>query len=387
MKKSNESELDQKRQIMKITLLFMLISTLIAQDDFETFKREQEQAVKQLAREFADYKEEVTREYEDYVQQEQAAFEDFKSQIEQKWQEFKAPTKKTWVDYGADLNSRVEADFENGKVTVEVIVEEKDESTDVAEMISRQVKAAVEAPAGDGKPILDDQLPDVEGIQVKPTAATVVSKIIAKQVKPVTKSFKSKDGKKRKQYSVVLDMVPNHLQIRSNRFKPLIEKQSKRFNIDFAIAMAITETESAFNPKARSPVPAFGLMQLVSQTGARDAYRYVYKKDKLLKSDYLYVPENNIELGCAYIGLIRSKYFEGINDDKKSYLCVIAAYNTGIGNVAKTLTGTLQLNAASKKANSLSITELRRALIENLPYEETRVYLDKVLKRAEKYGS
>ena len=75
-------------------------------------------------------------------------------------------------------------------------------------------------------------------------------------------------------------------------------------------------TESSFNPKARSPIPAFGLMQLVPKSGARDAYNYIYKQDRLLSDTYLYVPANNIELGCAYIAKIRHDYFKNIKDEK-----------------------------------------------------------------------
>ena len=55
-------------------------------------------------------------------------------------------------------------------------------------------------------------------------------------------------------------------------------------------------------------------MQLVPSSGARDAYRYVYKKDKVLKKGFLYKPKNNIELGCAYLAKIRYDYFKSVRD-------------------------------------------------------------------------
>ena len=114
------------------------------------------------------------------------------------------------------------------------------------------------------------------------------------------------------------------------------------------------QTESSFNPKARSHIPAYGLMQLVPKSGARDAFYHVYKKDRLLKDTYLYVPANNIELGCAYINKIRYAYFKNIKDDKSAYYCTISAYNTGAGNVARALTGKTKLKAATNKVNSMN---------------------------------
>jgi len=150
--------------------------------------------------------------------------------------------------------------------------------------------------------------------------------------------------------------------------------------------MAITETESSFNPKAKSHIPAYGLMQLVPSSGARDAYNYVYKKDKVLKKRYLFKPKNNIELGCAYLAKIRYNYFKSIKDDEKAYMCSVAAYNTGAGNVAKALTNTTKLKPASKKANQLGSDELYKTLLKDLKYEETRNYLKKVWARKDKYS-
>ncbi len=180
-------------------------------------------------------------------------------------------------------------------------------------------------------------------------------------------------------------MVPNHVEIRAKEFKDEVSKQAKRFNIDPAIAMAVMHTESYFNPKAKSHIPAYGLMQLVPKSGARDAYIFIYKKDRLLRSNYLFIPPNNIELGCAYLSKNRYHYFGGINDDEKAYLCTICAYNTGPGNVAKALTGTTSLKATVQVVNQHDTDWVRRKLLKDLPYKETKNYLNRVSGRRAMY--
>ena len=111
----------------------------------------------------------------------------------------------------------------------------------------------------------------------------------------------------------------------------------------------------------------------------------MYKKDRLLKDTYLYVPANNIELGCAYINKIRYAYFKNIKDDKSAYYCTISAYNTGAGNVARALTGKTKLKAATNKVNSMNPDKVYKTLKTKLPHAETRNYLEKVTGRIEYY--
>ena len=96
-------------------------------------------------------------------------------------------------------------------------------------------------------------------------------------------------------------------------------------------------------------------------------------------------PVNNIELGCAYLSQIRYHYFENIKDDELAYICSIPAYNTGIGNVSKTLCGKPYTNPAADVANSMTADELYKKLTSDLKYEEARNYLERVWKYKEKY--
>ena len=239
--------------------------------------------------------------------------------------------------------------------------------------------------ADDNKPLLENQVENSGGqnITVNNVENEAEDVIEKKEIKAET--YKSKDGKKRTKYTVTIPLKNNHLDERTKRFEKEILKQAERWKLDPAIVFALMETESAFNPKARSHIPAFGLLQLVPKSGARDAYRYVYKEDKLVTGDYLYEPVNNIELGCAYLSKIRYYYFENIKDDELAYMCSIPAYNTGIGNVSKTLCGKPHTNPAAKVASSMNAQELYNKLTTELEYEEARNYLKKVWKYKEKY--
>ena len=252
--------------------------------------------------------------------------------------------------------------------------------------LQRKLVDILKTKGDDGKSMLNKQLVDQKGKTVTPATAKAYASELVANAPVAAKTYKAKDGKKRTVYTVKVPMKSDHINTRADRYKQEVLKQSKRFNIDPIIAFAVMETESAFNPKAKSHIPAYGLMQLVPKSGARDAYLYVYKKDKFLDGDYLYKPGNNIELGCAYLAKIRHQYFKSIKDDERAYICVVPAYNTGIGNVAKALVNQAKLKPASQKANSMSPDQLYKKLHKDLKYKEARDYLERVWSRKDKYA-
>ncbi|WP_066805795.1 lytic transglycosylase domain-containing protein [Moraxella oblonga] len=100
-----------------------------------------------------------------------------------------------------------------------------------------------------------------------------------------------------------------------DRYDHLIRSAAMRHGVDPALVKAIIHTESAFNPNARSPVGAMGLMQLMPGT-ARD-----------MGVANAWDPAQNIEGGVKYLAWLQ-RQFTNRNH-------VIAAYNAGHGNVKK----------------------------------------------------
>ena len=378
----------------------------------------------------------VTNKYDDSEKKLREKREKFKKAVEKKWDTYEESTSKSYVSYSKDLSSRTIVDFEKGEVTIELIVDEEDPKNDsydsnsdldlrlfttklklsskflsinprllnvlmmlvfqededsnnddnVNSSFTKRLSKLLKEKGDDGEPILKDQLVDASGKAVETVGNTlgVAKDLISNKTKKVRMHF-AKDGKKRTIISIKIPLSDNHMEKRRERYKELIEIEARRFNIPTEIALAIAETESAFNPKAKSHVPAYGLMQLVPNTGARDAYQWIYKKDKFISGRYLYKPRNNVELGCAYLSMIRHHYFSAIRDDELAYICAIPAYNTGVGNVSKALINKTNIREASKKANKMNKDELYDKLYSDLSSKEAKNYLKKVWTRKENY--
>ena len=378
----------------------------------------------------------VTNKYDDSEKKLREKREKFKNAVEKKWDTYKESTSKSYVSYSKDLSSRTIVDFEKGEVTIELIVDEEDPKNDsydsnsdldlrlfttkvkvrskllsinprllnvlmmlflqededsnsdnsVNSSFTKRLSKLLKEKGDDGELILKDQLVDASGKAVETVGNTlgIAKDLISDKTKKVRMHF-AKDGKKRTIISIKIPLSDNHMEKRRERYKELIEIEARRFNIPTEIALAIAETESAFNPKAKSHVPAYGLMQLVPKTGARDAYQWIYKKDKFISGRYLYKPRNNVELGCAYLSMIRHHYFSAIRDDELAYICAIPAYNTGVGNVSKALINKTNIREASKKANKMNKDELYDKLYSDLSSKEAKNYLKKVWKRKENY--
>ena len=126
-------------------------------------------------------------------------------------------------------------------------------------------------------------------------------------------------------------------------------------------------------------------MQLVPRTAGVDAYRRVHGEKRVLSAEYLFDENHNIELGTAYMSLVRDRYLRHIKNPYSRFYCAVAAYNTGVGNVAKTFSGTTNLKSAARRINQMSEQEVYDYLMAELPAEETRNYLRKIVTRVENY--
>jgi LysM repeat protein len=236
------------------------------------------------------------------------------------------------------------------------------------------------------EPVLLDQIRMVDGSPVPPWLVRDFAAEVVRKQPPGVENVFGDDGIERLAVTVTFKLVKNHLEVRARKFQPLVLAHAEKHNLDPALIMAMIHTESMFNPRARSSTPAYGLMQLVPHTGGREAYRKIYGQKQKLTSQYLYDPENNIELGTAYFSILKNRYMRSILDPTSRRYCAVAAYNAGASNVGWAFISKKSINQATPVINRLSPQEVYARLVDALPMKESRAYVRKVLNRVRLYS-
>ena len=138
-------------------------------------------------------------------------------------------------------------------------------------------------------------------------------------------------------------------------YQQTFESLSSQASISSTWAYGIARSESLFMRDVRSSAGAIGLMQLMPATG-RDVAREI--KFPYAGLATLVDPESNIRLGTTYLGKMAQRY------DGNQVLAT-AAYNAGPHRVDRWLPDDDPIDA--------------RIWIENIPFNETRKYVKRVL--------
>jgi soluble lytic murein transglycosylase len=139
-------------------------------------------------------------------------------------------------------------------------------------------------------------------------------------------------------------------------WREVFEKHASTAGVRFSWAYGIARSESLFMRDIRSSAGAIGVMQLMPETGRRTAREIRLPWSGLAT---LTDSSSNIQLGTYYLG----KMFNRFDENR---VLATAAYNAGPLRVEKWLPESGSLDA--------------RIWIENIPFNETRAYVRRVLK-------
>jgi soluble lytic murein transglycosylase len=144
-------------------------------------------------------------------------------------------------------------------------------------------------------------------------------------------------------------------------FRDIVMARSQETGLDPAYVYGLIRQESRFISDARSSVGASGLMQLMPNTA-----RWVARKLALeFKPDQIVDPLINVRLGTGYLKLV-------LEDFGGSQAMAAAAYNAGPSRPRRWREG----------------PSVEPAIwAENIPFNETRDYVKKVLSNAAVYAS
>ena len=186
-------------------------------------------------------------------------------------------------------------------------------------------------------------------------------------------------------YEVTIPMVRQHTMVAAGHYRQAVQASAARYRVSVPLIYAIIETESSFNPLAVSPSKAYGLMQIMQRTAGHDVMMKIHGRNQIPSREYLLVPENNIDMGAAYLSILRDNYLRGISDPLTLEYCAIASYNGGAGNLFRTFSS--DISKAKARINRMSSKEVYRYIMKHHPREETRNYLRKVTEKKQRYAS
>lgn len=94
----------------------------------------------------------------------------------------------------------------------------------------------------------------------------------------------------------------------------MVREAAERHRVDPALVRAVIETESNWNPAARSRKGAMGLMQLIPTTAQRFGVNDAFN------------PKQNVDAGVRYLKMLLERYNGNLD-------LALAAYNAGEGAV------------------------------------------------------
>ncbi len=140
-----------------------------------------------------------------------------------------------------------------------------------------------------------------------------------------------------------------------DHFDYLIKKSAKLYNVDHDLVKAVIKQESQFDPNARGKHGEVGLMQITIPV-VKDWGKE--KKRKIVSRGLLFSPEINIEIGTWYLG----KALNHWSDHKDQVVFALAQYNAG-----------------RKRALAWAKKIRNKNVIDNIPFESTKIYIKKVL--------
>jgi soluble lytic murein transglycosylase len=135
-------------------------------------------------------------------------------------------------------------------------------------------------------------------------------------------------------------------------YQPIIQSWSQQRNLNPMLVTGLIRQESRFETEIRSVADAVGLMQVLPSTG-----RWIADKIGMGEFD-LTDPDDNIALGTWFLNYTHDEY------DGNTMLAV-ASYNAGPGNVSKWV-----------RERGLGDPD---AFVEDIPFPETRGYVEAVL--------
>lgn len=145
------------------------------------------------------------------------------------------------------------------------------------------------------------------------------------------------------------------------KYSEYVDEYASEYDLDPFFIYAIIRTESDFTPSATSSIGARGLMQITE-----DTFNWVKSKlgDKESTFESMYEPQKAVQYGTYLL-----KYLTETLGSNENVLC---GYHAGV-------------NRAKQWTESDDISQNGFIIVDNIPYEDTKIYVNKVNKTYNTY--
>jgi soluble lytic murein transglycosylase len=146
------------------------------------------------------------------------------------------------------------------------------------------------------------------------------------------------------------------------KYEDEVKASAEKYDLDPYLILAVIRVESNFDPSQMSNRGAVGLMQIMPDTAK---WIVEHKNESKTKLDQLNSPIINIDLGSWFLYALNKEF-------KGNWISTLAAYNAGPGNVNKWINDGWDPSFDT---------------IQEIPFGETRHYVQRVLYYLKKYKS
>lgn len=402
----NPADREARRHFLLRSAALLISPVAFANDEYEAFRRQYQQQMERFRSRdesaYAQYQAEMEAAFAAYSESYRAATRGYRQALSAHWRDPQISDQRRWVEYSDDQAVQRIVDFERNTIELRIrpqvrqqpqqqlvidalqqLLSENTATAVARDPVTQQVEQAVQrsAPSAVAQAKLPTTLVLGELFDNRQPSQQQLQQKVVELAANATSQQDVESGV----VTLTVPLPADRPLRKAQHYLPIVERHATKWKIEPALVLAVMHTESAFNPLARSAAPAYGLMQIVPTSAGKDATQLVFGKARVVAPSYLYDPEKNVQLGCAYLHILLYRYLRQIDHPEARLYCSIAAYNTGAGNVARSYTGKTSIVQAAKRINQQSPQQVYHHLVKQLPHQETRDYLQRVSRRLATY--
>lgn len=396
--------MDRRRFLVKTVgaVIGLTYGTTRASSEFEAYRRAEQDEFRRFTGGFEDQKSGLQAAFDVYRNGYKKVAEARQRELAGYWPSAELSTPTRWVEYSNGLAIQRVVDFDANAVVLRFLTESESLSEalvrhelkallaiDLASAVRRDpISETIESSIIEAAPtvhrvgslprklLLEDLFDDSS------SKATQMDRLVDHLVKRA--NISSRFVANGVVVTVNMALPGDRLKERARALLPEVHRHARDWKIDPALMLAMMDAGSAFNPLARSNVPAFGLMQIVPNMSGRDAMEMVYGRTLVPTPSFLHDVRNNIQLGAAYLNALGARYLNPIQDPNSRQYCMIGAYHAGIEAVARSYGAHSDIRAAVTMINRRPPSDNYELLQAKLP-RETSSYLQRVVSRLPSY--